>query len=335
MLAKFYVENQRLNSREFELRRIRALVSEHEPRIRDSFLRAIERVRESIALAEIARIIQSNGLTDSTVIELTRAIPQQVATQINIAFTEIAESQAEVIAQVTQRPFAYDSVNQRAVRIIQQKAGALIRGFNNQQVNATREALRAGTTLGLNPRRQALIFRASVGLTSNQSVHVANLREQLSDPSFIRDALRRRLLDNVEDRDLIRQSAISGNRLTISQQNQIAERYRQNYINYRSEVIARTETLRATHEANNEAYRQAIDDGVVQADQIIQTWNTAGNARVRDSHVAMQGQQRDLDVPFISGLGNSLRYPLDPFAPQEDTTQCVCVVTRRIRRARR
>ena len=46
---------------------------------------------------------------------------------------------------------------------------------------------------------------------------------------------------------------------------------------------------------------------------------------MRDSHIGTHGQIRPLNVPFTTGLGNKLLYPLDPNGPPEDVINCRCV----------
>ena len=71
----------------------------------------------------------------------------------------------------------------------------------------------------------------------------------------------------------------------------------------RAETIARTETLTAV----------SIGQGAVMANAkevipgIQKTWLTAGDARVRDSHVALDGDTIDVDEKFANGLS----YPRD------------------------
>ena len=60
---------------------------------------------------------------------------------------------------------------------------------------------------------------------------------------------------------------------------------------------------------------------------------TAAYERVRVSLVAMNGQSRDLQEPFTSGAGNSLRFPGDPLGPASDTVNWRCVVARTLKRA--
>lgn len=150
------------------------------------------------------------------------------------------------------------------------------------------------------------------------------------------NALQRQLRDRRFDGTV--QRAISAKEaLKPAQVEKMTDRYRQRTLKHRSEVIARTEALRSVNMGINEQYAQAIQAGDLQSDQLVQIWNTAGDARVRDfsngaqtSHQSMQGQERPVGLPFTSGAGNSLSFPGDPSAPGFETIQCRCVVSTRI-----
>ena len=86
---------------------------------------------------------------------------------------------------------------------------------------------------------------------------------------------------------------------------------------YRSQMIARTEVLRAM---NSSSHSQFVSWNVP-----FHVWFTALDDRVRDSHIGTHGQIRPLNVPFTTGLGNKLLYPLDPNGPPEDVINCRCV----------
>ena len=107
-------------------------------------------------------------------------------------------------------------------------------------------------------------------------------------------------------------------------------RYRERYLRFRAETIARTEALRAVHQSSEEAYRQAVDQGQLDPGALVRTWITAADERVRGSHRAMMGQQRGFDETFTSGVGNRLRFPGDPNAPASETVRCRCVLTTRL-----
>ncbi len=85
---------------------------------------------------------------------------------------------------------------------------------------------------------------------------------------------------------------------------------------YRSERIARTETVAVTNRGAMDAYEQS---GVVQKGE----WITARDGSVRESH-QIDGQERNLGQPFTLADGVQMDYPGDPDAPPSDIINCRC-----------
>ena len=77
-------------------------------------------------------------------------------------------------------------------------------------------------------------------------------------------------------------------------------------------------------------YQQAFDAGELDPTQIVTTWHTASDERVRGSHRSMNNQKRPPGEPFISGRGSRLRFPGDFNAPAREVIHCRCVVSTRI-----
>lgn len=221
----------------------------------------------------------------------------------------------------------FDALNERAIQEMSQNKLRLVRQFSDQQRLSTREALEAGVRRGINPRDMAREFKNSIGLTQRQVQAVNNYRDMLIRGD--REALRRELRDKRFDRTVDR-AIRSGKPLSEEQIDRMVTRYRQKYLKYRAETIARTEALRAVHAGSDEMYAQAVENGTLQANALIQTWKTASNkSNVRDSHKYMHNQKRGIGESFVSGKGNLLRYPGDPNAPGADTVQCRCAKTTR------
>lgn len=80
----------------------------------------------------------------------------------------------------------------------------------------------------------------------------------------------------------------------------------QEYPDYRAETIARTESTAVNNEGFVEAYKQSK---VVNSNE----WITAGDSRVREEHVALEGEIVEVGKNFSNGL---------PF-PQEPNCRCV------------
>lgn len=228
----------------------------------------------------------------------------------------------------------FDQTNARAVRLIQQNRLELIRQFTEGQRQATRRALLDGIERGLNPRAQARVFRDSIGLTDKQVGWISNYRRELE--GLDSRALTRQLRDGRFDRT-VRRAIADDSPLSKSQIDKMVGRYRERWIKFRAETIARTESLEAVHAGSNEAIQQAVDSGAVEATKATGEWQTALDERVRDpqsgsqtSHRTMHGQIQTFGDPFISGAGNELQYPGDRNAPPYETILCRCRAATRI-----
>jgi hypothetical protein len=239
-------------------------------------------------------------------------------------------------APVKKKLVAFDAADPAAVRWAEQNRLRLIREVTNEQRDAIREVLVAGARSGANPREMARQIRDSIGLTQHQAAIVENYRRELEARQW-GDALARELTDGRHDRSV--QSVMrSGGGLTPGQIDTMTEKYRANWVAYRAETIGRTEGLRVAHQANFDMYTQAIAAGDIDAAQIEQTWNHSPGRRdkrnERAFHKVMHGQKRGWGEPFVSGLGNELRFPGDPEAPIEETAGCACGVSTRLLRRR-
>jgi SPP1 gp7 family putative phage head morphogenesis protein len=86
-------------------------------------------------------------------------------------------------------------------------------------------------------------------------------------------------------------------------------------------VIAITETGAAYGYGEHESQKDA---GITK-----RRWLTSGNANVRESHAAAEGQVRGIDEPFDVG-GAQLMYPGDENGPPEEVINCHCVAVAEI-----
>jgi len=304
--------------------RIRRLADRITPAFQVRFLKIVELIKDSATLAAIEELILVGRIDDALVITETTML--QLGRTWQEAFVLAGDETAELIGNSLGVTVNFDALNDGAIKAMQENKLRLVREFGTSQREATREALRAGVARGINPRDMAREFRGSIGLTQRQVQAVNNYRDMLH--RLDRNALRRQLRDKRFDRTIDR-AIREGKPLTGKQIDTMVERYRARYLKYRSEVIARTEALRVAHAGSDEMYRQAIENGTLQADALIQTWKTSNQKDRRPWHRSMHDQQRPFGEPFLSGLGNLLRYPGDPDAPGSETIQCKCAKTTR------
>ena len=313
--------------------RIEALIVAAETAFQREFLAALRVIEGSISLDELAILLEQARFAEAfQVISLAAArlgsvwVEQFVAAGVDTA-NFLTTSVEDIV-------IGFDQTNTRAVQAMRSNQLRLVTNFTEQQRRATQAALLDGIQRGENPREIARAFRNSIGLTEQQERWVRNYERQLRD--LDRGALARELRDSRFDRT-VRGAIDRGEPLTRAQVDKMVDHYRKRALKLRSETIARTEGLRVAHEGTDEMYRQAIESGQLQGDQLIRIWATALDENVRSfgtgaqtSHRTMHGQQRLVGEPFVSGAGNLTLNP-GAFGVALDDINCRCLVQTRIR----
>lgn len=319
---------------------MRRLLTLTEGRIRRAWLAMVAHLREENSVAAIsARLHHPDHIAglDAAIGKFTAeehgafiAAGQRAANWINGEFRKTA---------VEKKLAAFDPVDPMSVRWARENSLAKLRELTDDQRGAIREILVAGARSGDNPLVMAREIRDSIGLTQYQAQVVENYRRQLESRQF-GAAIQRELSDGRFDRT-VAAAARDARGLTAAQIDTMVERYRQNWVAFRAENIARTEALRVAHQGTEELYRQAIASGDIEASQIERTWRHGAGGRggkgkrrgkggPRLFHVSMDGQKHGYGESFISGLGAELRYPGDPEASAEETAFCACVLETRL-----
>ncbi len=314
--------------------RIISQIGTVEAQYRTAVLNAVAAAKRAPGtLKQLAAMIES-GRVEEALDAAARAGAIRIADQYAAVFVTAGQEAAEGLTDILDVTVGFDQVNERAVAHMQHERLRLIREFADEQKQATRLALSDGIQRGANPIEQARAFRGSIGLTSRQQQSVLNFRRYLEQAaSGDTSALSRTLRDRRFD-PTIRRALRTGEPLSAEQIERMTARYRERYVKYRSEVIARTEALRAVHVGQDEAMHQAVDDGLIDRESMERTWITSRDGRERESHALLNGQKRGLDETF-PGLAGELRYPGDPNAPAAETIQCRCGLAIRIKSLKR
>lgn len=311
--------------------RINRILDTQEVRIARVFRTAIADLKGEIDLEELATLLEQGRVNDA--LDRLKFAADRLATASNVAFVTSGQSTADFLRNADVARIVFDQVNLNAVAAMQATRLELIREFTAEQLRATSLALISGVERGANPIVAARNFRDSIGLTTRQWSHVASYRAALErvgmDDAAASNALGRALRDGRGDKS-IRAAAQAGRKLSPEKIDWLVERYTQRYVKHRAEVIGRTEALRAVHQGNEEAYRQAIASGELRAEQLSRTWRTRIDGRERDTHELLNGQERDWGETWET-VNGVLRYPGDPEAPAVETIQCRCAILTRIR----
>ena len=341
------------------------------PTARD-ILAAIEREEPGIARAFSAWVAELVD-PDVSVAALTRAVESGDANAIAVALGIDAASLA-VLVDAVYRAFTaggdyqvreipplrapgrfsalrvrFDVRNLRAEAWLREHSARLIVEILQEQRAVIRTLLNEGTMLGRNPRATALelVGRVDVtgrrsggviGLTEQQAGYVVAARRELAsgDPDQLRHYLTRQRRDRRFDAAV--QRAIAAERpVPPAQRARMTARYSDRLLQYRGETIARTEALTAFNAARDEAMRQALEQTGRRPDAATKVWQSAADARVRETHRSMNGQRVDMAAPFRSPSGAHLMFPGDTSlgAGGSEVIGCRCIAQYKIDHLRR
>jgi hypothetical protein len=306
-----------------------------DPKIARAFIAAIETIRTRVPAEQLARFIERRDFTSlenafashftSTEWQAYgKAIEQAVLAGVK------ATSTTQGVINGAQADFEIAvGLNPRLEQFAITMTSTRIREIDQTTRDTIRQVLQRGVTAGDDPFAIARQIRGSIGLTRRQEAAVSNYERMLRalDP----EALERKLRDRRSDGSVGR--AIANDKaLTDAQIRSLVDRYRDRYVKYRANVIARTESARAVQGAQWELFQDMINKGQIDARQVRRTWITTNDGHVRNAHVQIpQINPRGVGQAetFASPLGPIL-YPGDPSALAANTIQCRCAVFARI-----
>ena len=168
--------------------------------------------------------------------------------------------------------YRFDADRPEAAAWAAKEAGSLIVEVTQDQINIVRELVSSAQMGIYTPQQVARYVRDSIGITQRQAGWVRNFRDrtfndQITAGKTFAEAMR--ATDNLTDR------------------------YAKRIHRYRSEMIARTEILRAANEGRNEAWRQGIEEGFINPG-VKKYWSVEIDGRQCEECVAV-GDQYDED----------------------------------------
>ena len=294
------------------------LIERMERRIKRAYRNFVRRSRASVGQRATER-----ALRDGTIPQLTEIVRNEVDRFAN-EVSQLPIAVAGTLATSTGTTFDVTDP-QVAARLLQARQ-RIVSSLARDVVQQMTLGVQLGPQVTI--RSRALALRESIGLNEQQLRATANFERLLREGNT--DALSRKLRDRRFDGTIL--GAIRRDEpLTEDQINRMVSRYRERQINYRAGVIAQVESLRQVGEGDEAFWGQKVSDGTFDANQIFRRWVTQRDERVRGSHAALHGTVQPLGTDFISGDGNTLRFPGDPRAPASETVNCRCMLATRVR----
>jgi hypothetical protein len=328
-------------------RQARQLANRLEPATRRAFLDAVARLKDvplraleaAVASGDVQAIVRLLGVSDAAFLPLQEAIR-----------SAYIEAGVLTVATINQPPggrlsMAFGTSDANAERYLGQISSGKVVDIATDTRAAIMTTLEAGQQLGQGPRRTALDLAGRmvdgrrqggiIGLTNRDAQAVANVKAALANPLRVgvtpdgvrefwigRDGSLKFGVTGIDARSfgMIKRAVEDNKPLLAPDIDNIAQRYHDKLLLQRAQRIARTETLQALNTGSQDALRQIARDQGLRDNQIRRIWRTASDERVRDSHVAMNGESVGLNELFSNGL----MYPVDPNGPPEEVIQCRC-----------
>jgi hypothetical protein len=282
---------------------------------------AINAAQNAATLRELDAAIRSGSVIRVLAVAETLKLSDALEIQeIQRVFRNTYEAGANLGRQAintsSARATAFNLLDRRSVEFLRRHNSAFVREIDEATRASITDTIRRGFEEGKNPRVMAREIKGSIGLTAKQSRWVENFRRQLETQrvgNFTNPAARN--LTPAQARRAARQMA-QGN-MSRKQIDALVETYRQRMIRLRAETIARTETVRALNEGQEEMWQQMRENGTLDDKTLFRFWATAGDSRVRDSHAMVPGMNPNgvaFGEPFATPGGPTM-YPPPDWSP--------------------
>lgn len=310
---------------------VNRVASRYEKRITEALLKAFAAIRSKVKRKELENILSTYGIESAyqyiNTLNIEGIIDKHIVDELNDAIIDSGRMSLSMVppGAVVDSTFRFNLLAYNASQFVRDYELSLIKDIGQATRNAIRQSLMTDILAGVNPISTARNFRDSIGLTPRMEKAVRNFERMLREGS--REALTRALRDKRFDSTILN-SIKDGKPLSNKQINAMVKRYRERYLKYRAEMIARTESLRAVSMGQHLSIMQAHEAGLINGDELVRHWIFTHDAKTRHSHRSVNILNPEgvrIDQPFQTELG-PLMYPRDPNGSGSNTINCRCAV---------
>lgn len=321
-----------------------ALIKKAREEIRSAFMQAVREGRKGINYKALETAFASGDVTAAlSALNLSQATFAPYADAVDNNIIRAAQAETAVLNKAgltkpdgMKANLAFNYRDPAVEKLLRDTSGTKIVDILDDTLQGVRGILEQGMLAGNGPRAIATRIAGQinpltgqregglVGLTKYQMDNVTKALNELKsmDPEQLRNYLQRAMRNKQYDGYVNR--AIKGEPIPADILRKMDNAMMNRALQVRAETIARTEALQALHIGQHAAYDQAIDQNLVQPDEIIRVWESSGDGRTRESHDEMHGQEVAWDEPFKTPSGVFLMFPGDPSGPAEEIINCRC-----------
>lgn len=310
-----------------------------EPRVMRAFLAAARLIESQVVLDRIIAALQAGDLAAAARAAGAEALgpslrgvglPPETRTalaELTAAFEAGGVAGALMLPREASLAASLDLTNPEAVRYLREHIPELIRDISATSRASVQEALLHGMDSGRPIDIIARDIRGAVPLTPQWARAVDNFRTQLETGEMGAGAAPwdRRL--SATERAQARSIFYAGGERS-ARVNTLVDRYRQRLINRRALNIARTETHRAFINGQDELWRQAADQSLIDVTTTRRIWIVTHDDRLRASHRAIPGMNEE-GVPLNGAFATPFGPVHSPADGVPDLINCRCSIALR------
>lgn len=309
------------------------------------YLAEAAKISRTTSLADIVRSIQGgNAIASRDVFASAKYGP--LAERLREAYISGGQAEAaglpratlRLLQQITgQRVVEFDTTAPAVGRWVEGAQQEMVQVITQAQGDAVQAVIGYGQSVGAPPAKisrdllgmpDATGQRVGgvVGLGGQEAQWLINTRRQLlsGDPDLMADYFNRVRRDRRFD-GIVQRAIAAGRPVAEGDIDRITQRYAHRLLQTRADTVASINALEAYNAGRRRLYEQMIEDGLP-ADAITKRWKTRGDAKVRDTHRATNGQTQPGAQPFVLGSGALMMNPGDSSlgAPMSEIARCRC-----------
>lgn len=304
--------------------RIDKLLTQQEQLIKRQFLIFISLTTSSDPLIKVKAFIANNNIEG--VLRLLEGYIFNLSNVFGTVLINSATQEAAIwsvrLGLITQTQNLFNIADERVGITLSKNRHNFITNMQRQQRELIRQALIDGMRMDETSEQLTTRYKNTVGLTRAQYRSVNTYRLSLMQNN--NDTANDNLL-HMTGLDIQVQKAIDENdKLTTNQITLMVDRYIDNLRRDRAKTIANTEALRILNQGRNIAVRQVATIAGLDPRSGTKRWITTMDGRERDTHAALNGDEVDMDEPFVSPSGANLMTPGDTSlgAPPQEIINC-------------
>lgn len=260
---------------------IHAIADRGNPKVRRSFLEAVDRIKNKAGLAVLEKAVATRSVDAIlTVLGLLPAdsaymslLAQELSNVYNTAGKASALGLAGSHALIASTGFRFDLTNPNSIEFLNKYTFPMLKGLDAQTVEGVRLTVRNAFERGGHPFDQAIQIRDLIGLTPRQATAASNYRTALE------------ATEGVTASAVERRTAAYADRLLLQ----------------RAETIARTETIRAANLGQLESWNQAIAQDLLPADVKI-AWIVTPDDLLCPICDSLDGQEVTINEEFATSV---------------------------------